>query len=189
MAAPIVQSKEQSWIARAREGDDAARRWLFEQYREPAFAVALRVTRRREDALDVVQDAFIKAFERLDGFQQESGFKTWLLRIVTNTALDLLRSRRVRLAASLDDDAGAAPPVAGDDPAPGAGLEQAELRDRLAEAIATLPAEQQAVFALYASGDLTYGQIAAILGVPIGTVMSRLFLARKRLKTQLADLE
>lgn len=177
-------------MAAASRGDREARRELFERHRDAAFATAARITGRRDDALDVVQDAFIKAFDGLRGFQGDAGFKTWLLRIVSNRALDVLRSRRVRLAASLDgepDQAGPAP-AARDDGDPGSDLERRELAARLTQAIEALPPDQRAVFALFATGEMSYGEIAKVLAIPIGTVMSRLFHARLKLKQKLADL-
>lgn len=180
-------------MKRAATGDRAAQRELFVRYREAAFVVALRVTGRHEDALDAVQDSFIKAFERLVDFHGESGFKTWLLRIVTNHSLDLLRARKVRVAMPLDpggdDDEPRLEPASPDaEQRISGGLEQQELSARLQAAIETLPPDQRAAFALYATGELTYGQIAEIMGIPIGTVMSRLFHARKRLQGKLRDL-
>jgi len=186
-----VESPENRLLESAARGDGEARRTLFERYREAAYRVALRVTGRNEDALDVVQDAFIKAFDSLGGFQREAAFKTWLLRIVTNRSLDLLRSRKVRLAVSLDrDEEGDGPRIqpAGDSAAPGAGLERGELAERLRNAIDALPPDQRAVFAMYADGEATYGEIAEALGVPIGTVMSRLYHARRKLHEMLKDL-
>lgn len=170
-------------------GDRDARRALFERFREPAYRVALRITRRDADALDVVQDSFIRAFARLGEFHGEAGFKTWLLRIVANRALDVLRARKVRLAVPLDagDDAPGPAVAAAVDP-PGQGLEQAELAERLRQALDQLPPDQRAVFALYATGEMTYGQIAEAVGIPIGTVMSRLFHARRKLHELLPDL-
>jgi RNA polymerase sigma-70 factor (ECF subfamily) len=188
---PNVDTSELRLVDRAAAGDRDAQRVLFERYRAPAYQVALRITGRNEDALDVVQDSFIKAFERLGSFQRQAGFKTWLLRIVTNRALDLLRARRVRLAVPLDgdDDAmGPAPVVDQDAGRPDDQLDQAELAERLGRAMDGLPADQRAAFALHATGDMTYGQIAEVLGIPIGTVMSRLYHARRRLQTALADL-
>lgn len=187
-----VNNLEFRLVEQAARGDRDARRELFERHREAAYRAAFRVTGRREDALDVVQDAFIKAFDRLSDFQHGSSFKTWLLRIATNRALDLLRGRKVRLAISIDgggeDDRGPVLPASGDDVRVGRAIEQKELADRLNSAVETLPADQRAVFALYATGDMTYGQIAEALGVPIGTVMSRLYHARKKLHGMLADL-
>lgn len=188
---PNVDNSEMRLVELAAEGEREARRELFERHREAAYRVALRVTGRPEDALDVVQDSFIKAFERLGDFQQTAGFKTWLLRIVTNRALDLLRARKVRLAVPLDgddDEPRFEPAVAQENQRPEARLEQHELADRLQQAVESLPPEQRAVFALYATGEMTYGQIAEALGVPIGTVMSRLYHARRRLHKLLEDL-
>jgi len=187
-----VETSELQLVEAAARGDREARRELFERYRQAAFRVAWRITGRHEDALDVVQDGFIRAFERLEGFRGEARFKTWLLRIVSSRALDLLRARKVRLAVSLDggrDDAepGFAPPAAPDEP-PDARCERQALSEKLRHAIEALPPDQRATFSLYAVGELTYGEIAAALGVPIGTVMSRLHHARRRLREMLPDL-
>lgn len=178
-------------VERAAEGDRDARRELFERHRTAAYRVALRITGRNEDALDVVQDSYIKAFASLERFEGGASFKTWLLRIVTNKSLDLLRSRKVRLAVSLegDDESGAGDFIGStDSPPPGESMERAELKQRLEAAIDRLPPDQKAVFALYASGEMTYAQIAEAVGVPIGTVMSRIFHARRRLHEMLPDL-
>lgn len=188
-----VEQLEVRTVAAAARGDRTAQRELFDRYREAAYIVALRITGRPEDALDVVQDAFIKAFERLAEFAGDSSFKTWLLRIASNRALDLLRARKVRIAASLDqndEDEGGPQAVADDEPelSPGVELEQRELAARVQAAVDRLPPDQRSVFAMYAAGELTYGDIATALGVPIGTVMSRLFHARKKLAEMLGDL-
>jgi len=188
VAGSHVDEVESRLVADAVRGDREARRALFERYREAAYGTAYRITGRMEDALDVVQDSFISAFENLGRFQGQASFKTWLLRIVANRALDLLRSRKVRLATSLDGDEESGPqPAAAEAPA-GTALEQDELSERLQRALESLPPDQRAVFALYATGDMTYGQIAEVLGIPVGTVMSRLFHARRRLRAALPDL-
>ncbi|MBI5866364.1 MAG: sigma-70 family RNA polymerase sigma factor [Planctomycetes bacterium] len=186
-----VEVSDQQLVEAATRGDRESRRRLFERFREPAYQSAFRVTGRHEDALDVVQDAFIRAFDRLAEFQRESGFKTWLLRIVTNRSLDVLRARKVRLAAPLeagDEEGRIEPPSPADQSDPARGAEQAELAARLQAAIDTLPPDQRTVFALFATGGLSYGEIAEAVGIPIGTVMSRLFHARKKLHELLADL-
>lgn len=186
-----VDSSELRLVDQALQDDREARRELFEMYRDVAYRVAFRITGRNEDALDVVQDGFIRAFERLESFQRDASFKTWLLRIVSNRALDHLRSRKVRLATSLDGDEDNSPAdyLAGsDDAAPGDDLDRAELAERLQGAVESLPPDQRSTFALYASGDVTYGEIAEIVNVPIGTVMSRIYHARRRLREALADL-
>ena len=188
---PIVNLSEISLVRRATAGERDARRELFERHRDAAYHVALRITGREADALDVVQDSFIRAFERLGEFRHGARFQTWLLRIVTNRALDLLRARKVRLAIPLDGgDDDPEPALAGAPEAlrPGRAIEDRELADRLQRAVDSLPSEQRAVFALHAVGEMTYGQIAEIVGVPIGTVMSRLYHARRRLRKLLDDL-
>lgn len=178
-------------LAAARSGDSAARRSLFERYRSVAYAVALRITGRNEDALDVVQDSFIRAFDQLDRFQGGSAFKTWLLRIVSNRALDVLRSRKVRLAVSLEggDEGAVVPGLAENrEGGPGVQIERRELAERLQRAMEALPPDQRAVFALSATGELTYAQIAEAVGIPLGTVMSRLYHARRKLQEMLRDL-
>ena len=186
-----VHTSELRLVEKAADGDRDAKRDLFERYRDVAYRVAFRVTGRHEDAMDVVQDGFIKAFENLGGFQRASSFKTWLLRIVNNKALDLLRSRKVRLAAPLDggDDSPQAEyvgPARGDKPDDA--MTRRELSERLHQAIESLPPEQRTVFALYAAGEMTYGEIAEVVGVPLGTVMSRIYHARRKLHEMLPDL-
>ncbi len=196
-------------VRAAARGDANAQRQLFERYRDVAYAVASRITGRNEDALDAVQDGFIRAFLRLENFRgvdadrpftvdsddrraaAPASFKTWLLRIVSNRSLDVLRARRVRLAVSLDSDErdGDPHPVADRGlSAPDSGLEKSELAEVLNRALETLPADQRAVFSMYAAGEMTYGEIAEALGIPIGTVMSRLYHARRKLTEQLKQL-
>lgn len=195
-ADPSVSSVEGRLVEQAAAGDRQAQQALFERYRDVAYRVARRIVGRHEDALDVVQDGFIRAFERLESFEGQARFKTWLLRIVSNRALDVLRSRKVRLAVSLDGRTGAGDDDAGrlelasdhEEDRPETGLLRGELGERIAAALETLPPEQRTVFALYAAGEMTYGDIAEAVGVPIGTVMSRLYHARQKLHKLLADL-
>jgi RNA polymerase sigma-70 factor (ECF subfamily) len=187
---PNDDTPEWSLVERASDGDPDARRELFERYRDQAYRVAFRVTGNGDDALDVVQDSFIKAFESLGEFQRDAGFKTWLLRIVTNRGLDHLRWRKVRLAVPIDgtNDEGPVQVAAAERDPPGAALERQEMAQQVERAMDSLPPEQRAAFALHASGEMTYGQIAEVTGVPIGTVMSRIFHARRRLREALAGL-
>lgn len=179
-------------VARAKRGDGHAKRWLFEEFREVAYRVAMRITGKEADAMDVVQDAYIKAFESLHSLADEGRFKTWMLRIVNNKALDLLRSRKVRKAVSLESDdeqhwGGQIPSDAEDNPS--AAMSQRETRAQIAEALDSLPPDQRVVLSLFAAGSMTYGEIAEVAGVPLGTVMSRLYRARRRMKELLGDLD
>ena len=167
-------------------GDSSGLDELFRRYRTVAYRVAYRLLGNEADALDAVQDGFVNALTHLPRFRGHSSFKTWLLRIVSNAALDLGRSRRRREARSghpLIDDPGPMDEL----PPPDAGLERADLRQMLDQALATLPLAQRQTFVLHVDGGLTYREVAEALGISIGTVMSRLFYARQRLKAELTD--
>jgi RNA polymerase sigma-70 factor (ECF subfamily) len=141
--------------------------------------------------MDVVQDSFVKAFASLDKLSDDTRFKSWFLRIVNNKALDLLRSKKVRRAMSLeagDEDRGSFEVVDEQANDPGSNLSGSDTQRRIREAIASLPSEQQAVITLYATASLTYGEIAETLDIPLGTVMSRIHRARKLLAQWLPDL-
>jgi RNA polymerase sigma-70 factor, ECF subfamily len=164
---------------------------LFRRYRQPAFRVAYRLLGNEADALDAVQEAFVKALTHLHGFQGRSSFKTWLLRVVSNAAFDLGRQRGRREMVSLDaahsGDKLPAPLLAGDDV--GRGLERADLRRQLDRALAMLSPVQRQAFILFADGELSYREIAEAMETSIGTVMSRLFYARQKLRNYLNERE
>jgi RNA polymerase sigma-70 factor (ECF subfamily) len=175
-------------IARARRGNRLALDELFRRYREPAYRVAYRLLGNTEDALDAVQDGFIKALTHLRGFEHRCSFKTWLLRVVSNAALDLGRQRRRRdeLAAAATDRAvenGGATPEHAD---PAREAEESDLRQALSAALMQLPEAQRRTFVLHVDGGLSYREVAEAMGISIGTVMSRLFYARQKLKGMLA---
>jgi RNA polymerase sigma-70 factor (ECF subfamily) len=159
---------------------------LFRRYRAPAYRVAYRLLGHEADALDAVQEGFVKALTHLDGFRGQSSFKTWLLRVVSNAALDLGRQRGRRETVSLPggDGDGGGPSVPGE---PTRGLERADLRRLLNEALAALPEAQRRTFVLHADAGLSYREVAGVLGISIGTVMSRLYYARQKLRAFLAE--
>ena len=172
-------------VARARDGDHAAFRVLVERHQSRAFGLALRVLRDEEQARDVVQDAFLKAYGALDRFEGRSSFYTWLHRIVMNLCLDRKRrersSRRVEWSEEIEREVEADPESASA-PEPALALERAELRAQLAQAIASLPEDARRTLELREIDELSYQEIAEALGVPKGTVMSRLHYARRRLR-------
>jgi RNA polymerase sigma-70 factor (ECF subfamily) len=176
-------------LARLAAGERDALEELFRRYRLPAYRVAYRLLGNEADALDAVQEGFIKALTHLGSFQGRSSFKTWLLRVVSNAALDLGRQRGRREAVSIDHaltpDGEALHPLTADDPA--RPLERADLRFLLDQALATLPPAQRRTFVLHADGELSYREVAEVLGISIGTVMSRLFYARRKLRAYLAQ--
>ena len=176
-------------LERFAAGDRTALEELFRRYRQPAYRVAHRLLGNEPDALDAVQEGFVKALTHLSGFQGRSSFKTWLLRVVSNAALDLGRQRGRRETLSLNvpgagdgTDAGLLTP----DEA-GRGLERADLRALLDEALNSLSEAQRQTFVLHADAGLSYREVADATGVSIGTVMSRLFYARQKLRVYLSQ--
>jgi RNA polymerase sigma-70 factor, ECF subfamily len=169
-------------------GDRAAFDELFRRHRGVAFRVAYRLLGHEADALDAVQDGFIKVLTHLDRFHGRSSFKTWLLRIVSNAALDIGRQRKraIRFPQMLGDDSTDrfGP---GELPAADEELTRADLRTKIDAALARLPENQRQTFVLHVDGGLAYREIAEVLGISIGTVMSRLYYARQKLKPLLAD--
>ena len=186
--APPTPSDEEL-LARYTAGDRGALEELFRRYRLPAYRVAYRLLGKEADALDATQEGFVKVLTHLGTFQGRSSFKTWLLRVVSNAALDLGRQRGRREAVHLDTRAAGdgenGQPLATDDPT--AGLERADLRHLLDQALATLPEAQRRTFVLHADAELTYREVAEVLGISIGTVMSRLFYARQKLRDYLTQ--
>jgi RNA polymerase sigma-70 factor, ECF subfamily len=175
-------------LQRVAVGDRSALEELFQRYRAIAYRVAYRLLGREADALDAVQDGFVKVLMHLDRFRGHSSIKTWLLRIVSNAALDLGRQRKRDLRMSqppADDSPDRFGPA--DLPAPDTELARADLRQKIDAALVRLPESQRQTFVLHVDGGLSYRQVADAMGISIGTVMSRLFYARQKLKLLLAD--
>jgi RNA polymerase sigma-70 factor (ECF subfamily) len=185
---PPTPSDEQL-LGRFTSGDREALEELFRRYRSSAYRVAHRLLGQEADALDAVQEGFVKALTHLESFQGRSSFKTWLLRVVSNAALDLGRQRGRREVLSFNGSASgngeAMHPRRIDNPT--AGLEQKDLRLALDRALATLSDAQRQTFVLHAEAGLSYREVADALHISIGTVMSRLYYARQRLRSCLGD--
>lgn len=178
---PALGSIETELILQARSGVAEAREELARRYREPAYLLGLQLTGNREDALDVAQDALLRFFATLDRFQEGRPVKPYLLRIVRNRAMDLWRRRRVRRAESLEE--GELPrQIADDRPGPEEDARRSELRRRVWRAVSELAPPKREILVLRDYHDLSYAEIARVLGIPIGTVMSRLHAARKALR-------
>jgi RNA polymerase sigma-70 factor (ECF subfamily) len=188
VSAPCLPAaSDECLLARLAGGERQALEELFSRYRLLAYRVAHRLLGNEADALDAVQEGFVKALSRLDSFQGRSTFKTWLLRVVSNAALDFGRQRGRRETFSLDalhvSERKSTQPWALTDPA--TGLERADLRRLLEEALATLSEAQRQTFVLHAEAELSYREVAEVLGISIGTVMSRLYYARQKLRVYL----
>ncbi len=171
-----------------RAGDPDAFSALVERYRDRVYRLCWRLCFDKDDALDLCQLTFWKAYRGLATYDRDGAFFTWLYRIATNAAIDLMRDRRrrrtVALATGGGDEAGvAAEPIARDDPARLA--LDSELRREVARAVASLPPDHRATLVLRAGEGLSYREIAALLGCPVGTVMSRLHAARSRVRASL----
>jgi RNA polymerase sigma-70 factor (ECF subfamily) len=191
VTAPCLPTpSDEQLLGRFAAGERQALEELFRRYRQPAYRVAYRLLGNEADALDAVQEGFVKALTHLHGFQGRSSFKTWLLRVVSNAALDLGRQRGRREALSLD---GVGPNGEADSPRlltpdeAGRGLERADLRRLLDQALTVLSEAQRQTFVLYAEAGLTYREIAEVMGTSIGTVMSRLYYARQKMRAALAE--
>ena len=187
-AMAAVPPTDEFLLRRFAQGDRGSLDELFRRYRTVAYRVAYRLLGNEADALDAVQDGFANALTHLDRFGGRSSFRTWLLRVVSNAALDIGRTRRRRASRAAGPIPSDDPVLADSLPAPTADLERIDLRRRLDRALELLPPAQRQTFVLHADGGLTYREVAEALGISVGTVMSRVFYARQRLKAYLADL-
>jgi RNA polymerase sigma-70 factor (ECF subfamily) len=183
-------------VRRVQAGDQHAFRMLFERYHRRAYAVAFGVVKNKQDALDVVQDGFVKVHRHIDKFQGTSSFYTWLYRIIMNLAIDHVRRRRNAKGLEYDDRVGRhEDEVAGDgtllprilDANPGKTVIRKELLQRIQTALDELPEYHRAVILLREVEGLSYEEMAEVLEVPKGTIMSRLFHARKKMQALLSD--
>jgi RNA polymerase sigma-70 factor (ECF subfamily) len=184
-------SEELMLVRAAKAGDMQAFEELVKRYDRNVFRIVQHITQNREDAEDVVQDAFLKAFRNLEQFQEQSKFYTWLVRIAVNEALMKLRRRRPERMISLDqevetEDDSMPREVADWSPNPEQQYTQAELRDILGRTIQGLPAGFRMVFVLRDVEGLSTEETAEALGLSIPAVKSRLLRARLQLRERLS---
>ena len=177
-------------VERVRTGDQRAFKLLVERYQRKVFSVALGMLKDKEEARDVAQEAFVKVYRYLDHFKGDASFYTWLYRIVMNLAIDHLRRKKkvtefdetVRKDDALADGA-SLPQSAHENPSKA--IARKELTDKLHAALAELPEYHRAVIVLREVEGLSYEEMAKILKVPKGTIMSRLFHARRKMQERL----
>ena len=174
------------------DGDPAAYRGLVEKYQGRVYAMVFGMVRNREDARDITQEAFVKAYRNLKSFRLESSFYTWLYRIAMNLAIDHTRKKKRQgttsfdeAVAARDEDGGIAEVHHGDSPRKA--LERKQLYAVIMEALDQLPEEQKQIILLREVQGLAYKEIADVMEIPEGTVMSRLYYARKKLQKLLAE--
>ncbi|MEQ1851472.1 MAG: sigma-70 family RNA polymerase sigma factor [Chthoniobacteraceae bacterium] len=181
-------------VARSQGGDTAAFNELITRYRQRCFAMVYQMVRNEEDAWDLTQDGFIRAWRNLANFRGQSSFFTWLYRIMTNVSLDWLRKKRIEGGQEFDDTIGLRHIAAGAATAPKPVMEpvgklaDGEIRASIEQAIRKLSDEHRAVIVMRELDGMEYQEIADALDCSIGTVMSRLFYARRKLQTLLRDV-
>lgn len=178
------------WKA-AQRGDMRAFEELVGRHRDKVYARAFSMIRNEEDAIDLSQEAWVKAWQRLKQFQGDSSFLTWMTRIVINLCLDKLRKQKRERAESienLEEESGGVErqmPMVTINPTER--LERSELRQRIDKALGQLSYEHRTVLILHEFEDLEYKEIAKRMQCSIGTVMSRLFYARRKMAALMAS--
>jgi RNA polymerase sigma-70 factor, ECF subfamily len=186
--------EDRELIAKAQKGDRASFQLLVQRHQRRAFAIALGLCRDENDARDIVQEAFLRVYRGIDGFQHGSSFFTWLYRIVTNLTIDLMRKpgrKQVQLGdghASDEELAGDFPLVSRIDGAdPMDVMRRKEIAARIQAALEALPPYHRGVILMREVEGMSYEEMAEAMNVSKGTIMSRLFHARQKLQKALAD--
>ena len=174
-----IPHEERALAEAARAGDHDAFAGLVRLHQRRAYLVARAIVTVHEDAEDAVQDGFVRAYQALDRFDPRQAFGPWLNRIVANAALDLVRRRKVRSTEELHDALQSPFRDPGED---------AELRSRLADALAELPERARSVIVMHDLEGFTHVEIGEMLGIPGGTARSDLHHARQKLRVLLKDL-
>jgi RNA polymerase sigma-70 factor, ECF subfamily len=179
-------SEDVEIVERVLGGDVNAFSVLVQKYQDRIYSAVFNYVSNPEDAMDITQDAFLKAYDKLSRFNSKSAFYTWMYRIAVNTAIDFIRKRKIRTAESLDDEkfteTGFEPVSKDDGSDPQKALASAESARLLRTAIASLSDKLRIVLVLHDVEDLPQEQIAEILQIPVGTVKSRISRARMDLR-------
>jgi RNA polymerase sigma-70 factor (ECF subfamily) len=187
-AAPARAPSDGELVARAWSGHADALEELARRHRNSAYLLALQLLGNRDDALDVAQEAMLRFLSTLGRIEPGRAVRPWLLAIVRNQARDLWRRQRVRRAESIEADPdGLVSQVVDAGPGPEEEARRAELRRRVWRAIASLSPEHREIVVLRDFHGLSYDELAHAIGIPIGTVMSRLHAARQRLRARLIE--
>ena len=172
-------------VQRVLEGDANAFEELVLEYEKKVYNVALRMLNNSEDAADMTQEAFIKAYNSLSGFRGDSKFSVWLTRIVSNLCLDFMRSRNRRptVSLSMEDEDGedVQLDIADTSQSPEQLLERSLTRESVRRGLQSLPEDYREILLLREIQGLSYDEIAAALDIEVGTVKSRIFRGRKKL--------
>lgn len=177
---------EQDIISKAKNGDQDAFGQLVLAHQNKVYSLCVHLLGSREEAEDMAQEAFLKAWRSLDSFLGESSFSTWMHRLTTNLCLDHLRKQtrrqNISVAVSLDDEEAAIPEPAGQTGDPHEALERGERRRALAKGLQELPEHYRRPLVMREVGGMSYQEIAAALELDLGTVKSRIARARETLR-------
>ena len=181
-------------MARARTGDEDAFGELVKIYHQRVFSVAYRFVRNEDEANDMTQQAWIKAWNKLDGFKGQSEFFTWMYRVVSFVCLDHLRKKRRRGEMEYLDEVEAHEETGAERAAstvsrPDHELERREIREQFEAALNRISPDQRIALTLREVDGLSYEEIASVMNCRKGTVMSRIFYARKNLQPHMKDLQ
>lgn len=182
-AASVGEPPDQALVARVLGGDLDAFGAILARHQDRIYSIAANFAANRDDASDLAQEVFVKAYRSLAGFRGQSAFSTWLYRIAVNTCVDYTRRQARSGWLQLQDDAVSAPTEPGLDPQHE--LERKELRSDLVGAIAGLSWKLRTALILHDVEGLTHEEIAAVVGCSIGTTKSRLFRAREEVRRRL----
>lgn len=186
-----LEPEDKELVARSKSGAKDAYEVLVKRYYQRVYNQAMTILRNEADALDLTQEVFVKAWMNLSKFEGKSAFTTWIYRITHNLGIDHLRKHQRYAKVNFDD---MLPSEESDAPVesqlvieerPAAGMEKAELRAQIDEALARLSPEHREAVMLSTFEEMDYREIARVQGCSVGTVMSRLFYARKNLKKYL----
>jgi RNA polymerase sigma-70 factor (ECF subfamily) len=189
----LVEESDKNLVIRAKNGDHDAFRGLVERYQRKVYSVAFSMVRNPDDAMDLSQDAFVKAYRNLKGFQGTSSFYTWIYRIVVNLGIDHIRKSGRVHKVDYDDKIRRKDEGTGDmsilpsrlDADPSKVLMRRELLDKMQAALETLSPNHRTILLLREVEGLSYDEMSEILDVSKGTVMSRLHHARKNMQRAL----
>src|SRR5438067_11269863 len=188
------QTDDAELVTRCQRGDTQAFNELVVRYRGKVYAMIYNMVHSEQDAWDLAQDGFLKAWKSIERFRGQSSFYTWLYRIVMNVTIDWIRKKHIVGDAEFDETLGLKNVEPGAVTTPKADLlphkkmEHAEIRERINAAIEKLSPEHRAVILMREMDGMEYQEIADALGCSIGTVMSRLFYARKKMQGLLKDV-
>jgi RNA polymerase sigma factor (sigma-70 family) len=186
------KQEDRRLIKLALQGNEKAYESLLNKYRNLVFTIMIKMVRNPQEAEDLTQEAFMKAFNSLDSFNDEFAFSTWLMKIATNNCIDFLRKRKLRTYSIHEPlhykDEEIEVEIPDDEPSPERNLLQAERKRIIEDAIEALPERYRYVILLRHREEKSYEEISEILNLPLGTVKAQIFRAREILNKKLKEI-